>query len=65
MSEPSLTTLQLTEKIARAVLNDTGEHGEARAAAVLNVLRETSHWFCRLEDVDGRTTQMLLDLPPV
>ena len=62
----SLTTLQLAEQIAEAVLDaydpggamyrhpDTPE--DVGAQAVLKALHEESCWFCRLTDVPGQGT---------
>jgi hypothetical protein len=56
----SLTTLQLAEQIAEAVLNAADMAGQQRfqiqpcAQAVLKVLFNTDHWFCRLRHVPGQ-----------
>jgi hypothetical protein len=52
----SLTTLQLAERIAKAVMNAFGEYSAdcpvsaTRTEAVLRTLHETGHWFCRLTE---------------
>lgn len=54
----SLTTLQLAEAIARAVLEDAydsgegfqWEHAHKRAQAVLQTLRANGCWFCRVTE---------------
>lgn len=59
----SLTTLQLAERIALAVLKDAydsgdgfmWEHVNKRAPAVLNVLHDTGHWFCRVDETPQET----------
>lgn len=54
--DSDLTTLQLAEEIALAVLKDAYDSGEGfmwehaakRGPAVLQVLRDNEAWFCRL-----------------
>jgi len=59
---PDLTTLQLAEQIARAVVNRfencafyTADAHPAEAEEVLKALRETGHWFCRVTETEQKT----------
>lgn len=54
-----MTTLELAEKIALAVMDECDldvvapqmyERPKRCARAVLGVLYDTDHWFCRIED---------------
>ena len=53
----TLTSLQLAERIAAAVLiAHANAPGELPAPAVMDTLREYGCWFCRLEETGGATT---------
>ena len=55
-----MTTLELARLVAQAALRATQPRGpepcgDDPAVAVLKVLRESGHWFCRIgsQDADG------------
>jgi hypothetical protein len=58
-----MTTLQLAQACAEAARQPAGGHP---AEAILDVLHDTGHWFCRLsaDDGDGAETTWT-PLPPV
>ncbi len=67
----NLTTLQLAEQIARAVVSETALnaydvlgriHYEPLTQAVLATLRKHGCWFCRLTETAHGTEQMRLEL---
>lgn len=71
-----LTTLQLAEKIAVAVLEaayDSGkgfmwEHAHEHASAVLRTLHENESWFCRApqdENGDGIDLDQIRPYEPI
>jgi hypothetical protein len=62
----ALTSLELAEKIARAVLHaamsgDGKAYGNAPALAVLETLHDTSHWFTRVTETEHGSLLDVLD----